>query len=292
MKSAIALLYEKPNDMWTEKLNKLSFESILKNSKNVTVYLGTSSPTSVPGYMKEFPNLEIVDLRDSAISLNVKSTLEVSSTWGDVNFNRMMLLKFELIAKVSTNADFITYSDLDIVWRGDVLLALESLIKRNKNADLFFQDQTFQIDAPRLCAGFFAFRNSDTSRNFFESAFAQQQIKLSELGNYDDQEAMIDIMLSEDFTDSCYLLPQTIFPTGYLMPLYRKSSYFPALKRPNPLIFHSNFVVGGKRKLALLKKASMIQDSLGLRFFFFSNLVLPFQQNIRILKNEFNVRFR
>ena len=47
-------------------------------------------------------------------------------------------------------------------------------------------------------------------------------------------------------------LPQSSFPVGRMLNLYRKSSY-PGLEMQSPVIFHANFVVGIKNKRLLLR---------------------------------------
>jgi hypothetical protein len=49
-------------------------------------------------------------------------------------------------------------------------------------------------------------------------------------------------------------LPQTTFPVGVSLNLFRSKTAFPGLVPQDPFVFHANFVVGLANKVMLMKK--------------------------------------
>jgi Nucleotide-diphospho-sugar transferase len=284
--SAIAILYVNSGNVSTEDLNRICFLSMVRESNGTPIFVGTTDITNIPSYMTSYNNINILNLSTLATEWQISAPSRVASVWGDLNFNKLMLLKFQLLKQIPKKFNFVIYSDLDVYWRANVKSSLEILSKERPNVTFFFQDQTFVLDIPRICAGFFAFQNTEAAINFFTRALDRQLKMLQALGNYDDQEAIIDIINEDRSSDEYFFLPQTLFPTGYLLPLFRSTSAFPRLKRAAPLVMHLNFVVGGKSKLAMLYKSRLSHEDFTFALKFYANLILPTLEILRNLKTR------
>jgi hypothetical protein len=90
-------------------------------------------------------------------------------------------------------------------------------------------------------------------------------------------------------------LPQTTFPVGRMLKLYKKNSVMPGLSSPIPFIFHANYVVGLQNKRLLLKlfiNKYSIRDrkhNLGIRLWCVLN-IKRLRHVVRLIRNFLSLK--
>jgi hypothetical protein len=101
--------------------------------------------------------------------------------------------------------------------------------------------------------GFVAFRNDFNSRDFIEQSAKRHKLELQSNSRIGDDDIATLLYVEREYPSWIYELPQTTFPVGVSLNLFRGKGVFPGLIAQEPFIFHANFVVGLSNKILLMK---------------------------------------
>jgi hypothetical protein len=147
------------------------------------------------------------------------------------------------------------YNDIDVFWLRPLLPALTNAFAISAKVQVMIQHFSWVPGQPQLCMGFVAFRLGNYFDNLIERAALLHAQMLKTNPRSGDDDVITKLYASEQFPQEIQLLPQTTFPVGNLLNLYSKRDEFPGLRPFDPFIFHSNFVVGLRKKLLITKIA-------------------------------------
>jgi hypothetical protein len=101
--------------------------------------------------------------------------------------------------------------------------------------------------------GVFALRRSDFSVKLLQRCSELHQKTLSFNPRFGDDDVITTVYADKDLKSSFLRLPQQSFPVGNLVNLFLPFSPLRGLRPSRPFVFHSNFVVGVRKKYLLLK---------------------------------------
>jgi hypothetical protein len=214
-------------------------------------YLSLDDLTDLP----DSPRLHFVDLTDAATSRGLQVSSSNYVDFSQDYFFQLVQLKwdlFRLVGKIS-NADFITYSDLDVVILRDVISEFGKFFQNNPNIDIAVQDFTDSILEPRLCMGIFGFRNNQETLSVINECSKIHEEGLKVNSRFGDDDVITHYYVSQGKSDRVLRLPQQSFPVGNLINLYLPFGPMRGLRPNYPFIFHANFVVGSRKKEFLMK---------------------------------------
>jgi hypothetical protein len=235
------------------KLPKLALESALQNTEaDIYVgYLKNSDLCDLPVNER----IHFINLSDQAFQKNlIPSTVDYVSFDEDFFF-QLVQLKWDLFHVVlsETKADFLVYLDLDVVVLKNLVAEFESTFESLPDIDVLVQDFTHDPSIPRLCMGVFALRRSDFSVKLLQRCSELHQKTLSFNPRFGDDDVITTVYADKDLKSSFLRLPQQSFPVGNLVNLFLPFSPLRGLRPSRPFVFHSNFVVGVRKKYLLLK---------------------------------------
>jgi len=101
--------------------------------------------------------------------------------------------------------------------------------------------------------GFVAFRVSPRNKIFIQECAKRHEMESFTRKRIGDDD-IVTLKFAEDgFPAAILELPQSTFPVGRMLKLYRRKSIMPGFGSPDPYIFHANYVVGLTNKLILIK---------------------------------------
>lgn len=247
------------------EISEISIRSVLKNSDChiIVGYLRESDVKDLPQNDRiEYLNLE------SSEEINLNNHDSDYRDFSQDEFFALVQYKWVLFKEImKMRYSNIIYSDLDVVWVGDACDIVK--LTFDKRSDLHVLVQSFSSSPanPRLCMGFFAFRNSTVSSNLIETA-QEMHKKMSSISPRIGDDDVITKLYSElEYPHWLCELPQATFPVGNMLTLYSRKPRFPGLRAPTPAIFHANFVVGitNKRILMRLFLDRAVKKELGVR---------------------------
>ena len=203
--------------------------------------------------LDDLPNssrLHFVDLSKAAASRGLRGSSSNYIDFSQDYFFQLVQLKWDLFRMVGeiSNADFVTYSDLDVVIIKDLLLEFSSLFQNNPHIQIAVQDFTYSILEPRLCMGIFAFRTSTQTKSIISECSMIHENGLKVNSRFGDDDVITQYYVSHDRNNRIFLLPQQSFPVGNLVNLFLPISPLRGLRPDYPYIFHANFVVGSRKK--------------------------------------------
>jgi hypothetical protein len=195
-----------------------------------------------------------VDLSEAAAARGLRGTTERYIDFSQDYFFQLVQLKWDLFRMVGSisNAEFIIYSDLDVVILKDVILEFDKLFRDNPHIQVAVQDFTHSISEPRLCMGIFAFRNNAEITSIIRDCSSIHEDGLKVNSRYGDDDVITQYYVTHCRDDRIFLLPQQSFPVGNLVNLFMPYSPLRGLRPDFPYIFHANFVVGSRKKEFLL----------------------------------------
>jgi len=170
------------------------------------------------------------------------------------SFYQIVQYKWQLLLKLmAEDFDYIVYSDTDVYWNLDPLPAIETVFNERTSVEIQIQSFTDNPAEPRLCMGFVAFRVSQNNVSFIQACAIRHAEESSVFKRIGDDEIVTMMFAERGFPTSILELPQSTFPVGRMLKLYRQKSIMPGLGSPVPYIFHANYVVGLTNKLILIK---------------------------------------
>jgi hypothetical protein len=231
---------------------KISIGSILATSEQ-PVYLGFVNPSDVEEF-KDNPKIILVDLSEEYRELDLFLDEKSYTGWTNDDFFRIVQLKWSLLNRVlQMDFEFVIYSDLDVIWQLDAYLEVSRSFMARPDISIQIQSFTRNLDDPRLCMGFVAFRNDLNSRNFIQQSSTRHRQELQVDSRVGDDDIATLLYLELEFPTWVHELPQTTFPVGVSLNLFRGKPVFPGLISQEPFIYHANFVVGLRNKILLMK---------------------------------------
>jgi len=230
-----------------DELPQLAIQSALDVTKNRIVI----------GFIKQE---DIVDLPKSD-RISYKK-LEYGKDWitnsytdiQDLSFFKIVQLKWQLIKFVlGEGTSHLIYSDCDVFWNRDPIPEIVKGFDKFPNVHMYIQSDTRAIDYLVPCMGFVAMRNNALLKDFIiECEIAHKELSLSNLRVGDDDVVKAKI---EEYGQPEWIreLPQSTFPVGALLGLYKSKSSFPNVTNPAPYIFHANYTVGLRNKRLMMR---------------------------------------
>lgn len=170
------------------------------------------------------------------------------------DFYQIVQYKWQLLTKMlELNFKFVVYSDTDVYWNLNPLPAIEKVFAERPSVEIQIQSFTDDPSNPKLCMGFVAFRVSSNNIDFIQECAQRHKLESTTKERVGDDDIVTLQFAEQGFPASILELPQTTFPVGRMLKLYRKDSIMPGIGSPNPYIFHANYVVGLTNKLILIK---------------------------------------
>lgn len=232
-------------------LPAISISSALINS-NLDILIGFINEEDLRNLPKS-PRIKYLDLRADAISLNLLSEDQEYKSFADDSFFKLVQLKWVLFTKVldANPGKNLIYSDIDVFWIKDASVPIIESFKQWSDLDILIQDATASPNDLALCMGFVAFRNSTKSREIITTCSKKHAELLKATPRVGDDDIVTDYYKRMGRPANIQLLPQSTFPVGKFLNAFTSKSLFPGLKPEVPFIFHSNFVVGSKKKLLI-----------------------------------------
>jgi hypothetical protein len=176
--------------------------------------------------------------------------LDVYSDYGTLPFNLLMQHRIDALRLLIRSHERILVADLDVAWLRNPLSYVAARL------DTFpWVSQTECVERfPCFCAGFFAFRDCEFSRNLLDAIWDRSRLDAAALG---DQEYLNRILSEQpNLVRNIFPLPESLFPNGILTHtvLHRADEVFAGmLGRPDPFIYHANFTIGLPNKTKLME---------------------------------------
>jgi hypothetical protein len=176
------------------------------------------------------------------------------------DFFDLVRIKWVMFEEVLRNNEGLIYTDLDVIWLEDVHESFRSYFENNPEVYALVQDSSTQIEDTQLCMGLFACRSNDLTRVLLNTCAKLHEDGRSLGLRYSDDSAISDFYRVNKRSIGLQRLPQSLFPVGNMTNLFLPVSIFRGLRPNKPMVFHANYVVGVRRKLALLRLISLIYD--------------------------------
>jgi hypothetical protein len=238
-----------------ESLPILAINSVLANSDS-PIFIGTIRAIDRENLPTD-DRINYVDLSEDAARLGIPITKGVYESFEKDEFFSLVQLKWALFKKVSeiSKCEIMVYNDIDVFWLRPLLPALTNAFAISSKVQVMIQHFSWTPGQPQLCMGFVAFRLGNYFDNLIERAAELHTQMLETNPRSGDDDVITRLYTSEEFPQEIQLLPQTTFPVGNLLNLFSKRDEFPGLRPFDPFIFHSNFVVGLRKKLLITKIA-------------------------------------
>jgi hypothetical protein len=234
-------------------LPRIAIASALANTSS-DIYIGYLNLEDLTDLPKD-PRLHFVDLSDAATSRGLRNNSSKYIDFSQDYFFQLVQLKWDLFRLVGeiSKADFVTYSDLDVVILKDVVSEFGRLFQDSPHIEIVVQDFTYSIVEPRLCMGMFAFRNNTETASIISECSEIHTHGLLDNSRFGDDDVITQYFVSHGRNNRILLLPQQSFPVGNLVNLFLPISPLRGLRPDYPYIYHANFVVGSRKKEFLLE---------------------------------------
>ncbi len=234
-------------------LPRIAISSALVHTSS-DIYIGYLNLEDLTDLPKD-PRLHFVDLSDVATSRGLRNNSSKYVDFSQDYFFQLVQLKWDLFRLVGeiSKADFVAYSDLDVVILKDVISEFSSLFQVTPHIEIAVQDFTYSIIEPRLCMGIFAFRNNKETASIISECSEIHKNGLIDNSRFGDDDVITQYFVSHGRTNQILLLPQQSFPVGNLVNLFLPISPLRGLRPDYPYIYHANFVVGSRKKEFLLE---------------------------------------
>lgn len=222
-----------------------------------------SSVPIVIGYLNEYdlrgvPN----DTRIRFLKLNDSVESEISNKYVDfetIDFFKLVTYKWVLFKRLfDDGVKHLIYSDLDVVWYADVAQIMIQAHRNQNQVKFLVQSITTDPGKPSLCMGIVSMVKSPETESLIQTC---HQLHVDAVNNgfrYGDDDAITDFYKTMNYPFWIRELPQSTFPVGMFINNYSKRSMFPGLFATKPFLFHANYVIGEKNKIALIRLASKL----------------------------------
>lgn len=233
------------------ELPKIALQSVLDRT-SAPIFIGVLNPRDLINLPQShrIHYLELNTLSNDKRSGASSQYQDFSTT----DFYHIVQYKWQLLTKMlELNFKFVVYSDTDVYWNLNPLPAIEKVFAERPYVEIQIQSFTDDPSNPKLCMGFVAFRVSSNNIDFIQECAQRHKLESTTKERVGDDDIVTLKFAEQGFPASILELPQTTFPVGRMLKLYRKDSIMPGIGSPNPYIFHANFVVGLTNKLILIK---------------------------------------
>jgi hypothetical protein len=231
-------------------LPRIAVESILHSSdSNIVVgYLDERDISHLPKHDR----IEYLLLDSSRLKINGGSNYQ---DFDQDSFYSIVQLKWNLIDTLLRRPHgTLIYTDTDVCWVRNPVYTIENGFRTQPKTLAFVQSFTENIDEPRLCMGFAAFRVCQETISLVRICSDTHTEMARKLGRIGDDEVITEIYKLPEYQDRIKELPQSTFPLGNMINLYGRKQIFPGISSPKPYIFHANFVIGLRNKNLLLNR--------------------------------------
>ena len=169
-------------------------------------------------------------------------------------FFELVKLKWQLLqVLIRSNFDHVIYTDLDVVWKTNLVTEMYQAHQLRPEVKIFIQSFTEEPSNPRLCMGFISFMSTSKVADFLTSAQSAHKTFSQEVKHFGDDDAITHVFKDQNFPCFVQELPQSTFPVGSLLNLYSRKQVFPGLYTPRPELFHANYVIGLENKVVMLR---------------------------------------
>lgn len=220
--------------------------------------------TSAPIYIGMLDELDCVDVPKSErihfLQLNLMSGDETSKSsvhyqdFSKDNFYQIVQYKWQLLLRLmNLKYKYILYSDTDVYWNVNPLPAIEKVFESRPTTEIQIQSFTDDPSDPKLCMGFVAFKVSQSNINFIRECASRHTEAFLTNRRIGDDDIVTLMNIEKGYPLTILELPQSTFPVGRMLKLYKSSSIMPGMSSPIPYIFHANYVVGLTNKRILIK---------------------------------------
>ena len=230
-----------------DELPKLAIQSALDVTKN-RIVVGFVNKEDIV----ELPKSDRISYKEigSEMDFDIRTYKDIQ----DLNFFKIVQLKWTLIELIlKENVRFLIYSDCDVFWNRDPIPEIVKGFDKFPNVNMYIQSDTRAVHYLVPCMGFVAMRSNKALRDFIsECKIAHEELSLSNLRVGDDDVVKAKI---EEYGQPEWIreLPQSTFPVGALLGLYKSKSSFPNVTNPAPYIFHANYTVGLRNKRLMMR---------------------------------------
>lgn len=240
-------------------LPKIVIDSILKNSTS-NIFVGFVNPLDISDIPRS-ERINFYDLSSAASMLDLRVGNGEYQSFDDDYFFSLVQLKWYLILDLMSQnpSSHIIYTDVDVLWNQESDKVVVESFRALDHVEIFIQSFTVRPALPRLCMGFAAFRNSMQSSALVRECIKIHREMLKLNPRIGDDDVITELYRRKEFPEYIYQLPQTSFPVGNMLNLFRRLPMYPGLFPESPMIFHANHVVGLRKKLELLHLFSASQ---------------------------------
>lgn len=229
-----------------EELPSLAIASLQENS-DLPIYVGYLNENDIYGLPKD-TQISYVQLEN--VDHNKSKTYQ---EFGSEAFYETVIKKWVLFEKlINLNFECVIYCDLDVVWVRNASVEVLKTFE-NRDVEILVQSISQSPAHPALCMGFFAFKVTDFTRNFIARCFELQSKYLAQNEFIGDDEVVTELYAQLSYDSRILELPQTTFPVGHSIGLFRRFGSLSGIAKISPYIFHANYVIGANRKRILLR---------------------------------------
>jgi len=249
--ATVAICFLNINEMG--EMAQTSIQSAL-DATDCPIFIGTDIDVEVVGYIfPSNPRIHYVRLKIGDDLLNKDTRL-----YQDFNsdlFYQIVLYKWQLINRMlEMDYDYLIYSDTDVYWNSNPVNDLLLAFQRDESKEILIQDATLFAGEIRLCMGFVAIRNSNTSMNVISKANALHIEMSKSRDRVGDDDVISEMYRETKMYRIIGRLPQIAYPVGIFLNLYASKDAFPGMRAPAPFIYHANFTIGLSRKYLLMRR--------------------------------------
>jgi hypothetical protein len=235
------------------EMPRISIASIL-DTTNEPIHIGYVDKSDVQEFESN-PRISLLDLSAEYERLDFALNDKNYTGWANNDFFKIVQLKWVLLKRIMDKGfTFVVYSDLDVIWQLNAYQEVKECFGTRHDISIQIQSFSRSLSDPKLCMGFVAFRNDEKSRQFIERGASRHKIELLVNPRIGDDDIATILYQELEYPSWLCELPQTTFPVGVSLNLFRGKAVFPGLVAQEPFIFHANFVVGLENKVLLMKR--------------------------------------
>jgi len=154
---------------------------------------------------------------------------------------------------MANHLDNIIFIDADILLMR--ALPFSSFDEIWEHYEIFVQDEGNSLFPKHPCTGFVGMKFAEQNITLLDKLHKEQAAAiLSSEGQHDQSIFFQHISKSIETYKLVYFLPQSLFPVGYMAPIYRNfdSSSVVMQGQEDPVLYHANWTIGVENKVALM----------------------------------------
>jgi len=250
----------------TWELQKRSLRSIRDFHPEIRIVTYHSLSNNKTEILKTLDSLQVdnVDIGTPGLL-----SLARSSEYSDYNtqsFNIRSSFKWlAMLGAMANYLDNIIFIDADILLMR--ALPFSSFDEIWEHYEIFVQDEGNSLFPKHPCTGFVGMKFGEQNITLLDKLHKEQAAAiLSSEGQHDQSIFFQHISKSIETYKLIYFLPQSLFPVGYMAPIYRNfdSSSVVMQGQEDPVLYHANWTIGVENKVALMDAfSSAVRHSKG-----------------------------